>query len=333
MVFVAVIGVGFIGETHLESWKKLSHVTVSAVCVRNPAQCAVLAKKYACNAYVDITELLAKEHVDIVDICTPTEFHETYILQAAAAHKDIICEKPVTLTMESMDRILDATQRAGVKLMAAHVLRFWPEYRKIKQLYDENTCGKILAVYAHRLAQYPPNTSWRNNPGASGGGLFDLHLHDIDFLIHLFGPVQSIYSSGVKSANGCWDNVTTILKFYSGVTGTAASVFGMPDGYPFSAAFRLVGTNRCLEYDISAGVNLENLNSARRSLILYEQGCAPSVIHLDGAENFDAELSYFADCVENHTATSQIMPHEVKYLLRVLLTIQQSLETGALITM
>lgn len=331
MIHVAVVGTGFIGSTHLDEWAAMDNVDITAVCTSTVEKGLLMGDKYHCSHYQDLDLLLEKEDIDVVDICTPTFLHEANIMSACRKNKDIICEKPVTLSLDSTDRILRAAEDSGVKLMVGQVLRFWAEYDMIKSLYDQNRFGRIQSVYTHRLAQYPPGTCWRHTPLQSGGGLFDLTLHDVDYLIYLFGRVKSVYGAGVKSQTGCWDHVSAILVFENGINATIEGVLGMTDGYPFSTALRIIGENVTVDYDMSAGINIENLHTARSSVILYENGKPPKELFPDSSTNFQAELAYFADCVENNRIPEKIKPQEARYSLEVLLAVEASLNTGNII--
>lgn len=332
MLKIALIGTGFMGEIHLQVWQEMDNAQITAVCTSTPEKGACIARRYNCAHYQSLETLLSCEDIDIVDICTPTFLHEKNIMMAASFKKHILCEKPLTLSLDSMDRIMSKVKETGIYLMTGHVLRFWAEYVAIKELYESGAIGKVHGVYTHRLAQYPPNTSWRHNSENSGGGLFDLTLHDVDFLIYLLGEVETLYATGFKSDSGCWDHVSVLLTFKNGVNATVEGVLGMTDGYPFSAALRIIGEQGTVDFDMSSGVNIENLDKARSSVIFYQGDHPPKLLNpAAGRTNFDAELRYFASCVESHTFPSKVPLSEVRYSFEILLAIQKSLETGQLI--
>ena len=152
---IALIGAGFIGAGHAAACSNSKILELTAICDVNEEVGKALADKHGCAFYTDAEEMLKECDIDIVDICVPTFLHKTNILLAAKYKKHIICEKPVTLTMEDMDEILGAVKRAGVKFMVAQVLRFWPEYVAIKEMYDAGDFGDVKMIYANRLAQHP----------------------------------------------------------------------------------------------------------------------------------------------------------------------------------
>jgi predicted dehydrogenase len=213
--------------------------------------------------------------------------------------------------------------------MVAQVVRFWPEYVEIKKLYDAGKFGDIKMVYASRLAQHPNWAEWHKDPKNSGGGLFDLHLHDIDFLRYIFGEVKSVYAVGWRSRTGCWNHVTTSLQFKNGVRAVAEGAFDMTENYPFTMSLRIVGESSTADYRLIAGLNLEDVGSSTREAMLYETGSEPTQIPVDtSVDAYQAELEYYADCVEKGTTPKKVPLAESKDVVRIILAIQESLETG-----
>ena len=196
MVHVAIIGAGFMGKTHLTAYKAMKNAKVTAVCDLNETQGRALAGEAGCAWYADGDEMLRTAQVDAVDICLPTFLHEQYALLAAKYKKHILCEKPVTLSLEALDRMLHAAEEAGVQFAVGQAVRFWPEYVKAKELYDSGALGTVKYARASRLSVHPAWSEWYRRPENSGGGLFDLHLHDIDYLCYIFGKVKQVYAVG-----------------------------------------------------------------------------------------------------------------------------------------
>jgi len=304
---------------------------LTAVCDVNEESGKELAGKFGCAFFIDAKKMLQECDVDIVDICVPTFLHKENILLAAKYKKHIVCEKPITITMEDMDEILNAVKTAGVKFMVAQVLRFWPEYIAIKDMYDNGDFGDVKMVYANRLAQHPNWTDWHKNP-ENGGGLFDLHLHDIDAVFYFFGPVKRVYAVSWKSATGCYNHVATTLTFRCGVRAIVEGAFNMTDNYPFTMSFRIVGETKTAEYSMTAGFNIENLSSSVRKLIVFENGSDPARADIDESiDAYQAELDYFADCVQSDKPLEVITPEESREVLRIMLAIKESIKTGDVI--
>jgi len=326
---IAIIGAGFIGAMHAAACSNSKLLELTAICDVNQKAGSELAGKFGCAYYDDADKMLTESDVDIVDICVPTYLHKQFILLAAKHKKHVVCEKPVTLTLEDMDEILGAVEHAGVKFMVAQVLRFWPEYLEIKRMYDNGDFGEVKIVYANRLAQHPNWTHWHRDPKNSGGGLFDLHLHDIDAVTFFFGQVRRVYAVGWKSETGCYNHVFSTITFDNGVNAVVEGAFDMTENYPFTMSFRLVGETKTAEYSMIAGFNIEDLASSRRDLFIYENGKAPVSAEIDKSEDaYQTQLDYFAKCVEDGEPVTTITAQQSREVLRIMLAIRESIETG-----
>ncbi|MGH9469459.1 MAG: Gfo/Idh/MocA family protein, partial [Terriglobia bacterium] len=163
MVKLGIAGMGYIGRVHYEASRKISNGRVVAVATSRPGEARAFLPPEVC-IFEDYERLLQDSGVDAVIIAAPTSLHERYTTQAAECGKHILCEKPLALNEAAARRILAAAERAGITLMAAQVLRFWPQYARIKQLVAEGAIGAIRAVDAWRLASYPPWGGWFRDP-------------------------------------------------------------------------------------------------------------------------------------------------------------------------
>ena len=332
MVNIGVIGSGFIGCTHATAINNSTRLNLVAIADVNEQAGKKAAEEHQCKWYADAEEMLKNEQIDIVDVCLPTFLHEQFVLLAAKYKKNVICEKPIALSLESFDRMVNATKEAGVKFMVAQVIRFWPEYVDIKKHYDAGEFGEIKMVYANRLAQHPTWTTWHKDPSKSGGGLFDLHLHDIDFVRYIFGPAKSIYAMGWQSETGCWNHVVSNIEFKNGVKAVVEGAFDMTENFPFNMYFRIVGDGRAVEYNLSAGLNLEDVASAKRQEVLFATGKEPEFAQVNQDEDaYQTELEYFADCVENDREIAEVPLSQSREVLEMILAIQKSLETGEIV--
>ena len=333
---IAIIGAGFVGGVHAAACSNSKILDLVAICDVNEKTGKELADNHNVPFFNDAEKMLTELDVDIIDVCVPTFLHKENVLLAAKHGKHVVCEKPIALTLEEMDEMIAATDKAGVYFMVAQVIRFWPEYIEIKKMYDNGDFGDVKMVYANRLAQHPnwTLTHWHKDPSKSGGGLFDLHLHDIDEVYHMFGAVDSVYAIGWRSDTGCYNHVSTSLKFKNGIRAVVEGSFDMTENYPFTMSFRIVGEHKTAEYFMSAGFNLEDISSSRRDLHIFENGKSPEKINVDLAiDAYQSELDYFAKCVENNRAPEIITPEESREVLRIILAIQESIETGQSIKM
>ncbi|RFB17994.1 gfo/Idh/MocA family oxidoreductase [Bacillus sp. HNG] len=324
---IGLVGLGFIGKTHLEAYQQLENCRVTDICSRNEGKDKDIIQNYNGSFVSDYDELLSNKEIDIIDLCVPTFLHEEYIIKAARAGKHIICEKPLTLTIESANRIMNEVNKNGVKLFVCHVLRFWPAYKAIKSLSETDKLKDIQIIHAKRLGQVPKWSDWFLYPEKSGGALFDLHIHDIDFVYYLSGEVESVYAVGNKNKYGAWDHVMTTLTFTNKSKAYVEASQRMPKGYPFTMSLRAQAIQGTLEFNLIAGENIENIEEATNQLIYYnhEERLALPIEKKDAFQN---ELSYFVNCVAKDQENLIVPLHDVLYTLKLLNAIEVSLETG-----
>lgn len=322
---IGLVGLGFIGKTHLQAYQYIDNAQVVSICTQNNE-----VNSYNGSIVANYEELLSNKAIDIIDICLPTYLHEEYIIKAANAGKHIICEKPLTLSTSSAERILEAIQKNGVRLFVGHILRFWPEYELIKALSKTEQLNQIEIIHAKRLGMNPTWSDWFRYPEKSGGALYDLHIHDIDFVYYLQGKVDSVYAVGTKNEQGAWNHVMTTLTFKNHAKAFVEASQTMPKGYPFTMSLRAQTSNNTIELNIAAGDNIENINESNNQFLFYENG-DKTVLGVKKEDAFEKELSYFVHCVESGEENSIVPIEDVQYTLKLLEAIQRSLETGLVV--
>jgi predicted dehydrogenase len=315
---------------HAAAIKKSAQLDLAAIVHSHKDAGEKAADEYGCVYYGDAETMLTREQPDIVDVCLPTSLHEQYVLLAAKHKKHVVCEKPFALSSEACLRMTEACKQAGVKLMVAQVVRWMPEYLKIKEILDAGSVGDIHMVYSNRLAQHPNWTKWHRDVTISGGGLFDLHLHDIDYLYSLFGEVDTVDAVGWKSPTGCWNHVISTLRFKNSVKAVSEGSLEMVGDFPFSAALRITGDKATVDYRFQAGFNIENLDAASSVLMLCEKGQPAKSLKVEGIDPFQAELEAFALAVENNKA-EPILPKDSIYVVKIIEALRDSLETEKII--
>lgn len=328
---VAIIGGGFISNIHAQCYKNLG-VKIEAMADISEDVRKDFAIKYNCKTYKSAEEMLKdiSDNIDIVDICAPTYLHEELILLALKYNKHIICEKPLSINLNSVDNIISKLKSSDRYLMVAQVLRFWAEYVKIKEWIEEGVFGNIKLVSAMRLAQHP-KSEWFYNPKKSGGGIFEFHIHDIDFLCYLFGDVKEVYANGSKDENESWDFINSSIKFKNGISASAQGIFGITDNYPFTANIKVIGDKATAEYSLSAGVNLDSDGKQSNSLILYRKGKEPIIENIKSKDAYELELEYFIDCIKNNKKPEIVSLDSIKRTIKTINCLIESLESGNIV--
>ena len=328
---VAIIGGGFISNIHAQCYKNLG-IKIEAMADISEKVRQEFEEKYNCKTYSSAEEMLenVSDNIDLVDICAPTFLHEEFILLALKHNKHVICEKPLSINLNSVDNIISKLKSSDRYLMVAQVLRFWTEYVRIKEWFEDGVFGDIKLVSAMRFAQHP-KSEWFYNPKKSGGGIFELHIHDIDFLCYLFGDVKEVYANGSKDENESWDFINSSIKFKNGISASAQGIFGITDNYPFTANMKVIGDKATAEYSLSAGVNLDSDGKQSNSLILYRKGKEPIIENIKSKDAYELELEYFIDCVKNNKKPEIVSLDSIKRTIKTINCLIESLESGNIV--
>ena len=179
MLKVALVGVGGISGAHIPAWESMDDAELVAICDIRPERMENYPDK---RHYTDFDEMLEKEDVDILDICLPTFLHADFAVKAMEKGINVICEKPISLKREDVQRVYSTAKNNNVCFMIAQVLRFWPEYEVVKSIYDSGKYGKLLSASMRRLGGIPKWSwdDWMRDEKRSGLVPFDLHIHDLD---------------------------------------------------------------------------------------------------------------------------------------------------------
>jgi predicted dehydrogenase len=278
MMRLAVVGLGFMGGVHLKAIAALQSVELAAVVSRR-------SPGWSVKHYTELEQALADPDIDAVDLCLPTDLHESTTIAALRRGKHVLVEKPMSLTVESCGRMIAEAERAGKILMVAHVLRFFPEYRTLQRMIDGGELGTIRAATFRRRCAQPGWSDWITDQARSGGGAFDLLIHDVDMALRLFGPPPAISATGYQDPSVGVDAISARF-FYDGFAVEISGGWMFPGAFPFSMEFTVLGGKGVLEF-----------NSESRPLKRYANryGSGEEVA-LESADGYAAEIEYFAEC-------------------------------------
>ncbi len=328
MFKVAIIGPGSIAGTYMEALKDSQTVKITAVLGHREESAKSFSEKYNIPYYLSADQMYNVENPDAVLICTPTFTHEDIVKTAIDKGVHIMCEKPFVLSADTAQQLFDMAEEKGVRIMVMQVVRFWPEYLRIKQLIDSKEAGIVTNVYANRLSAHPSWCSWHKDPHKSGGGLYDLHIHDVDYLYYLFGKVKSVYAVGRQTDSGCWNNVSTIINFSCGISAVAEGFMDITGEWAFSTNIRINSTKMAIEYLNKRVYNGEVTKEKIENLVIYHKDHEPEIENIPQYNPYKAETEYFAECVTENKGNDIVPSSDVVYVLKILSAIEKSLETG-----
>jgi predicted dehydrogenase len=319
---LALIGAGGISHAHAKGMlahpDKIECVAICDVSEENRrARTAQLGGRAA--LFQDWKEMLATMggEIDAVDICLPHHLHAPAIFDAVAAGKHVLCEKPMCISLEEADRIVEAVRKAGIIYMSAHNQLFSPAVREIKRLVDEGAVGKVRWIRSQDCFVAPPGAfagKWRANLKSQGGGeLIDTGYHCTYRLLYLAGSepvaVRGNMARFVQPIEG-EDTAGVQVRFANGVMGEIFTSWAMnrPHGthdvHVVGEQGEIFGTGHML-YQLPTGAT------------------TPSEIVLEEVDGFSAELERFADCI----LSGAPVPHgaeEGRTVLRIILQAYES---------
>ena len=188
-VKVGIIGSGFEADIHAESFRILpDEAEVVAVASPTPGNAERFAKRHGISRFfTDYRQLLAEPDIDMITIAAPNYLHAQITVDAANVGKHVVCEKPLCMTLEEADRMIDTCRAKGVLLLYAEELFFTPKYVKARQMADEGAFGKVYLV-KQLEKHFGPHAAWFWDVKQSGGGaLMDLGCHGIAFCYWFLG--------------------------------------------------------------------------------------------------------------------------------------------------
>lgn len=220
----AIIGCGRICKVHAAVLSNLPEVKVVAVCDVVEERAKKFATKYNCQFTTSYRDILKRDDVDVIDICAPSFLHSEIAINSANAGKHVVSEKPIALSLEDADRMIESCKKAGVNLFVVKQNRYNPPIVKLKEALDEGRFGKIYfgnaTVRWYRSQSYYEENEWFGKFG--GGVLINQASHNIDMLQWLMGPVTQVYAKTATAGHdiAVEDLGIAIVKFRNGAWGT-----------------------------------------------------------------------------------------------------------------
>jgi UDP-N-acetyl-2-amino-2-deoxyglucuronate dehydrogenase len=220
-----IIGAGLIADFHAKAIGSLENANLAGICGTNAVKVKSLAEKYGCKAFSGSEDMLRSGDVDIVTIATPSGAHMEPAIEAARYGKHVICEKPLEISLDRIDKMIKAHEQSGTRLGGIFNYRFNDTLKHLKKAIDDGRFGKITYAAVHvpwwRNEGYYAN-SWHGTPELDGGGaLMNQGIHMIDILQHLMGPVDSLqaYVATLGHNIKVEDTATAILQFRNNALG------------------------------------------------------------------------------------------------------------------
>ena len=333
---VGVIGLGFMGRTHLTAYQAAALAgwpcQVRAVCDGNPSRFEV-SSSVAGNvghtsfslgidpsdvqAYQDVEAFLSDPRVQLVSICTYTDTHVELALRALEAGKHVLVEKPVALRSNDVKRLRDAAAKIDRRCMPAMCMRFWPGWEWLHDRVTDGSLGRVRSAVFTRLGSGPGwAADFYRDVSRSGGALFDLHIHDADFIHWCFGRPAMVF------ATGSVDHLTTIYQGLDGMPHVTAE-----GGWSLapSEAFRM-------RFDVEFEHATADFDLMRNPPLLVHHPNRIENVQLSQGTGYDGEVRHLLDCVLDPTRELRATLDDALEVTRMLEAEQASLEQRQPIT-
>ena len=320
---VGIVGTGFMGRTHAAAWAKTPAEIVGYVS-KDGETAVSLQNQYGGQIYPDLASLL--QDVDVVDICAPTHRHYEMVLEAAAAGKDIVCEKPLARTLAQAKEMVEVCEQAGVKLLVAHVVRYFPEYAQAKAQVAANAIGRPAVIRLTRGTFQPKKAAdnWFVNFEKSGGMMLDLMIHDFDYARWVAGDVVQVYAKNIGNSlpGTAVDHGLAILTHKNGAISHVEGSWAYPPPL-FRTRLEIAGDNGLIQCDSG--------QAAAINTYLHQQGGDAPDVPIPRSpmleDPYTKQIKAFYDHIE-HDAPVVVTAVDGYKALQIALAAIQSAQTG-----
>lgn len=339
MVNVAIVGLGFMGATHIRAYLKIPGARIAALCdaVRLPVdgdfsaiggniggQEPLKIDMTGVKATKQFDDLLADPGIDLIDLCVPTLAHPKLAIAALRAGKHVICEKPLARTAVLARDIAAAAESARGFFLPAMCIRFWPEYAWLKDIIVSERYGRVRAARFRRVSE-PPGWSTDFMDGArSGGALLDLHIHDVDFVQYCFGRPRAVFATGFSALSGAIDHVTAQYRVAGGAAVSAEGGWAMTAGFGFHMGYTVQFERATVDFDCNRGAD---------ALRLFETGHAAKSVACPGGDGYLGELTHMVESIAAGRAPTVVSARDAVSAVEIVEAEDESIRTGKVVEM
>lgn len=323
MLKIGIVGAGGMGTVHYSNYRHLANCQVVGV-VGSSDQTARQAKEWNIPLFPTITAMTDAVSVDVVDICTPTFRHREDVTESLSLGKHTIVEKPCALYHSDAKALFELSRAKGVHLYVAQVLQFTREAEVLRELVKNETYGKPLDAVFQRLAARPEwaEGGWLFDRKKSGLVPFDLHIHDLDLIVSLFGIPCS---SQCDTCGIAPTNTPELYRFtyrYDGLN-VVAEAGWLNASLPFTARWRVYFERAMVIYD-GHTVTAYPHGEAPHIFDTSESIQIPTGINLPPTGWFYTELGHFLDCIDKDVDSPLVSEKQVLAVLALLEQIAQT---------
>ena len=321
----AVFGLGWWGKRIIISLADSKKITITHGIDLAPAGREDFMREHGVLLSDDVDGAFANPDIDAIIIATPNSLHEPMVLRAIEAGKQVFCEKPLSLTVASAKRMIDACQKAGKVLGIGHERRFEPALLAMKQKVDAGVIGRPLHVetnFSHSIFGSSISGAWRFDPKeAPAAGFTGRGIHLTDYFAWMFGAPKTVWAvtTGLASKPPTLDTVSAHITFQNGMTGQ----IGVLTTTPFYGRFTVFGTEGWIE-----AIEPSNAESSEpQELIVCDADAKRTVIKYQRTNSVRDNFEAWADAVEGK-ADYIFTPEQMLANMQIFEAIVRSAERG-----
>lgn len=327
MFRIGLVGAGGMGTVHYSNYAHIDDCKVVAI-VGQSDQDRQKAQDWGLPLYADIDTMLDQTEIDLVDICTPTFLHKGHVISALQRGKHVIVEKPMALTAADARELYRTAKQHNVQIYVGQVLRFYPESKVLMGLKESQEYGKPLDATFERLSACPrwAQGGWLFDRSKSGHIPFDLHIHDLDLMISLFGiPEEFSFTSCGNAEKGYQEQYRFFYRF-SQLHAIGEAAWFNAD-IPFTARWR-VYFERAVVINDGTQVIAYQFDQEPRVFDTTEKIKIPTGINVPPTGVFLEELTHYTQCAQAGLPSDRVKEHEVIAVLEILEQISDQNEEG-----
>ena len=317
IVKIAIVGVGGMGTVHYSNYKHIENCKVVASVGTTEAD-RQRADEWGIPIFESIDEMLSNEEIDVIDVCTPTFLHKEHVLCGIRGGKNVICEKPIALSVDDAREMLHEAEEKGVHIYIGQVLRFFKEYQVLEELVKSGEYGKVLDAHFVRLSACPRwnQGGWMFDKEKSGQLPFDLHIHDLDYIVSLFGKPDSFEFTGCGNQNKAYKEHYRFLYKFGDINVCAEAAWYNAD-YPWTAGYRVYFENAVVE-SRDGKVTAYQFDREPKLFDTEEKIKIPTGINVPPTGVYLEELSHFIDCIEKGEDSDRITKEQIINVMEIL---------------
>lgn len=299
MINVGVIGIGSMGNCHLDIYAKRKDVKVLAISDIDPERLSGKSRATGniegqvtgafdlatVRRYDEGMKLIADPEIDLVDITTWTPLHVHFAIAALKAGKHVLVEKPLAINSADARKLIAAAKKSKKFIMCAQCMRFWPGWVWLKEMAANKTYGKLLSAHFRRLASHPGGAFYTDGKRC-GGAVLDLHIHDTDYIQSAFGILKAVQSVGYSTITGAIDHILTRYDYgKNGPMIIAEGGWAMAQGFGFTMQFTANFQKATAVFDLSTP-NLKIIRDGKTE-----------PVEIPAGMGYDHEIDYFLNCI------------------------------------